>query len=68
MESLLDSIRKDIDAAIGAHARAQNNYTRARKELFASEQVLETLRLAEINLEHELERIQHEIRTTRIYL
>jgi len=60
MESLLDSIRKDIDAATAKHTKAQINYDRAKRALYASEQVLETLRIAEINLEHELERIKNE--------
>jgi hypothetical protein len=63
MESLLDSIRKDIDVAQANFATCHADYLTARKRYYAAECKLENLKNAERNLEIELERTQNELRT-----
>jgi DNA repair ATPase RecN len=57
MDGLLDSIRKDIDAAMADYQTKYAAFLKAERELDAAEIKVETLRQAEINLEYEIERI-----------
>lgn len=56
MQSMLDELRKEIDAAMAVYTQKVRNMQVASKELSIAELKLDSLLQAEINLEYEMQR------------